>query len=243
MLRTQHCVRTGSVQTFTAPVDGWYEVTLLGAKGGNDGGGTRGFGGKTIAEISLSALQNIYVYVGYAGQDQAHGYGAGWNGGGNPGGGHGSSGSGGGASDIRTMSGNWNQNLGSRGYVAGGGGGAGNYDHWNGHGGSNGGVGGGLTGGTSQHGVSGGTQTNPGPGGTFGCGGINRSDGGGGGGGWYGGGADQSGDDTYGDKGGGGGSSYYGGTEGMANRSASTYAGVNNGPCRVTFILKERVKN
>lgn len=209
---------TGSVQTFTAPVDGWYRVQLWGAKGGNDdtdhiwGDGNDGIGGNgayVTGEIHLTAGARLYVYVGQPGADNTTGTGAGWNGGGNPGS-SGWSGSGGGATDIRTVSGNWDQNLNYRIAVAAGGGGAGVRSH-------NGGYGGALIGGNGDgfrerdgRGM-GGTQTEAGKKGGFGYGGTASPDGGGGGGGWYGGGAGDN------DTGAGGGSSYISGYPGCSN--------------------------
>ena len=235
---------TGTVQTFTAPVSGWYEVHLWGSDGGDDAA-PGGNGGYATGMLHINARQNIYVYVGRRGESGT-GYNPSYNGGGNSGGGHGWSGSGGGATDVRTASGAWNQNLWSRLLVAGAGGGGGCA--------TAGGVGGGTVGGTSAGGIRGGTQTSAGPGGSFGIGGTNRMDGGGGGGGWYGGGADQSGDRHRGDLGGGGGSSYIGGSAANPVRNGKTIAGNswmpntslngqmvgNNGPCFCYFYLTER---
>jgi len=192
---------TGSEQTFTAPVDGWYKVQLWGAKGGNDSC-TGGNGAYVTGEVHVTAGTKLYVYVGDAGQSWANGYGAGYNGGGLPGT-SGASGSGGGATDIRTQPGAWTKTLSSRIAVAAGGGGGG----WHGYGG----YGGALNGGDGSPGGSGGGQSSGG--GSFGVGGMPSSDGGGGGGGWYGGGG------GYGDTGGGGGSSYLVGYPGCAASS------------------------
>ena len=195
---------TGSVQVFRAPIDGTYEVSLWGAKGGNDrhmganGAYVDGF-------IYLTAGQELYVYVGAPGKDAATGTGAGYNGGGNPG--HkGRSGSGGGATSISTVSGLWNDSnvLNNRIAVAAGGGGGGNY--------SVGGAGGDLNG-VNGGGGRGGTQTRGYQGGKFGIGGTPSPDGGGGG--WYGGGAGNK------DNGGGGGSSYLNGYNGCELRNTS----------------------
>ena len=203
-----------------------------------------GCGGYVAAEMYIKAHQSIYVYVGCEGRSNVSGKGAGYNGGGNPGL-SGWSGSGGGASDIRSVSGDWNENLWSRILVAAGGGGAGH---------SPGGYGGGLVGGSSanansyqglQRGIAGATQNSPGIRGGFGYGGTNISDGGGGGGGWYGGGAGDK------DVGGSGGSSYIGGTTSNPVMNARTIAGNswmpntslagtmlgNSGPCYVYIHL------
>ena len=73
---------TGSVQTFTAPVDGIYQFELWGS-GGAQGGGN---GGYTVCSVHIGQLQTIYVFVGGTGvplfganSDLAVG---GWNGGG-----------------------------------------------------------------------------------------------------------------------------------------------------------------
>ena len=72
----------GSVQTFTAPVDGIYQFELWGS-GGAQGGGN---GGYTVCSVHIGQLQTIYVFVGGTGvplfganSDLAVG---GWNGGG-----------------------------------------------------------------------------------------------------------------------------------------------------------------
>ena len=257
---------TGTVQTFTAPVDGWYKVQLWGAAGGDDGDhhGWRqgGKGGYVEAEIKLEAEQKIYVYIGAPGMDNVTATGAGYNGGGNPGT-DGYSGSGGGASDIRLIDGEWDNPVGlsTRILVAGGGGGAGLR--------GDGGYGGGLVGGNGRGdawndqygnnfpGGDGGTQTSAGNRGGFGYGGTNGADGGGGGGGWYGGGArgpcrpsDSGPNDN--DVGGGGGSSYIGGYGSIQIRNAYTKAGNeqmpsfdggfmtgNDGPCHARFLIVE----
>ena len=196
---------TGTVQTFIAPVNGWYKVQLWGAQGGYDSPGT-GQGGKGAyvgGEVHVNAGTKLYVYVGAPGANSTTGTGAGYNGGANSGGEHGYSGSGGGATDIRISSGDWTDGLGSRIAVAAGGGGGG----CNG----NGGYGGALTGGNGQPGGSGGGQNYGGNKARFGVGGTPSPDGGGGGGGWYGGGAGD------GDTGGGGGSSYLSGFSGCTN--------------------------
>ena len=199
-------------------MSGWYKCYLWGARGGSDAciGGNGGF---VQTDIHLTAGQSYYVYVGASGSSHVYNTGAGYNGAGNAGAdAGGTSGGGGGATDIRTISGSWNQNLGSRIVVAGGGGGGGLH--------SVGGVGGGLVGGTSPGGIRGGTQTSAGNRGGFGYGGNAQVDGGGGGGGWYGGGASTGG--TPGgsnDQGGGGGSSYVGGRPEANTRNTSTIAG------------------
>ena len=74
---------TKSVQTFTAPVDGWYQVQLWGADGGALSGYVGGKGGYTRCYVHLNARDYIYVFVGGSGvgltSNEAVG---GWNGGG-----------------------------------------------------------------------------------------------------------------------------------------------------------------
>ena len=111
---------TGTPQTFVAPLSGAYKVELWGAQGGGTSGG---HGAYTSGIIELTKGEKIYVYVGESGSIDGIG---GWNGGG--------SGRlleeeghkyGGGATDIRLMSGAWNNqlSLNSRIMVAAGGGG------------------------------------------------------------------------------------------------------------------------
>lgn len=112
---------TGSPQSFTTSYDGKYMLEVWGAQGGNDIyypttniGGT---GGYTKGEFTLSANTNLYVYVGGQGTGCTT---SNW----------GSSG-GGGATDIRLVSGDWNNQDGlySRIIVAGGGGGRHGQDY------------------------------------------------------------------------------------------------------------------
>ena len=196
---------TGAVQTFIVPA-GVTAVTIdaIGAQGGSSFNTAGGPGGETVATISVTPGQTLYVYVGGmgGGGSFAGGGTGGFNGGGSGGstiaGGPGGGG-GGGASDVR-QGGN---TLVNRVVVAGGGGGAG------GGLGGVGGAGGGTIGETGSPGVNplaggggGGTQTTGGAGGTGaggqtgapgvlgtgGAGGSGDVGGGGGGGGYYGGG-------------------------------------------------------
>ena len=64
MLQIQHCVRTGSVQTFTAPVDWIYRLTCYGAYGGSYAAGPGGI----ACDYELAAQQTLYVYVGEQGR-------------------------------------------------------------------------------------------------------------------------------------------------------------------------------
>jgi hypothetical protein len=214
---------TGSVQSFTAPYTGIYQLETWGAQGGNAGyysysgaTGVGGHGGYSTGDISLTKGQTLYVYVGGQGGSTSGEYvgysgirvAGGWNGGG-AGLKYGMTG-GGGATDIRTSSdGNWQDNLSQRIIVSGGGGGAGNSQNSSVL--SNGGAGGGLTGeqmpnNTQFYGRTagiGGTQSN---GYAFGRGADSTFDNlcGGGGSGYYGG---RVGDNSTG---GGGGSGYIG---------------------------------
>ena len=165
--KSNHYGYTGDVQRFVAPRDGYYRIELWGAQGGNISGtgydmngNNRGdltyIGGKgayTTGDVYLSESQVVYIYVGGKGSDnisltrtenQDVG---GYNGGGSLSSGQGVYGStGGGATDIRIVSGTWNDfnSLKSRIMVAAGGGGA-NFRN-QGYGEGNGGAGGTLIG-------------------------------------------------------------------------------------------------
>ena len=227
---------TGSVQTFTAPVSGWYQIECWGGHGDWYVGGK---GGYTYGEFYIEKSTTLYVVVGQASRDTASGNYGGWNGGGNGDGpyegSHGSSGSGGGATDVRLSSAgagssNWQIGLTSRIIVAGGGGGGLGQDRPPV---ASGGHGGGWTGGKT-----GGSQTS---GYAFGYGqSMNRADYQGGGGGWYGG--------YGGPNGGGGGSSYVSGISDGAvytsyrARKGGTIAGGNsefNGRAKIILIESE----
>ena len=117
---------TGNMQSYTTLLSGTYQIELWGASGGDIASHRGGLGGYTSGYIELTSGQNLYFYVGGQGQNSSIG---GWNGG--------SSlsymeerfgSSGGGATDVRVVSGNWNDfaSLKSRIMVSGGGGGA-NY--------------------------------------------------------------------------------------------------------------------
>lgn len=152
---------SGSVQTFTAPVDGWYSINCLAAKGGNGGNVTLPLnysnGGSSYGEFHVKALTKLYIYVGQASQGNR----GGWNGGAgvmlhlpeyevfeyNQSGG-------GGATDVRYIADPTpNQylntsSINSRIIVAGGGGGAEDYE--SGGGTTHGGDGGGFVGGNGN---------------------------------------------------------------------------------------------
>lgn len=102
---------TGGYQTFIAPAVGYYKFELWGAQGTGDA--TSGRGGYVSGIKKLNQGDTFYVYVG---SKNAKG---GWNGGGKGNSTYG----GGGATDIRIVSGDWDnyESLKSRIMVAGGG--------------------------------------------------------------------------------------------------------------------------
>ncbi len=193
-------------QEFTAPYTGDYLLEVWGASGqGNnvysDGGnvGAPGRGGYSKGTVRLTAGEKLYIYIGGTGsyRNSVGTVAGGYNGGGyarKTTSDHWTVFSGGGGTDMRLVSGVWNDSssLLSRIIVAGGGGGASMLT-------GAGGYGGGLTGGngiTNSSIYPGGTQTNGGgTGASFGKGadseaanGMNASWGSSGaGGGWYGG--------------------------------------------------------
>ncbi len=127
---------TGDVQTFVAPRDGYYNIELWGAQGGNTTlpalKGTGGKGAYTSGNIYLNQGDTLYIYVGGKGTDgnsvqepilNVGGY----NGGGNNNSLDSASAAGGGATDVRLLGGSYNSfdSLKSRIMVAGGGGGSG----------------------------------------------------------------------------------------------------------------------
>ena len=198
----KYYVYTGSAQTFIAPATGTYKVQLYGA-GSYPASGK---GAYTEGLITLSQGTTLYVYVG--------GY-NGYNGGGSS---RNGTVFGGGATDIRTVGGAWDSEVGlrSRIMVAAGGGSYGHPSRPGTNGGaltsSNSGDGCG-TGGTGATQIAAGSYRA-----SFGKGGegttANGGYGGAGGGGYYGGGGvtpDSSNDD---EKGGAGGSSYISGHTG-----------------------------
>lgn len=239
----------------TIPTTGNYQVEVWGAQGG---GTTGGNGGYSVGNISLTAGQKIYIYVGGKGDSTTMNSFGGFNGGGISGysSAPATSGGGGGATDIRIGG----RTLANRMIVAGGGGGGTSEDS------TVGGIGGGTTGGAGNTsyggtagtqiagGFSGGTGITGGTVGSLGQGGhggnatgdTSDSGGAGGGGGYYGGGGG-SGCDDYATMGsGGGGSGYIGGvTSGqtiagnatMPNPSGGTMTGrTGNGYARITYL-------
>ena len=168
---------TGNYQTFKAPRTGKYYMQTWGASGGDvldladdglTGHASGGRGGYSSGYVELNKDEILYIYVGGqgSGKNQVGTATGGYNGGGD--------GylrttdtyrqvsSGGGATDIRLVSGAWNNSssLASRIMVAGGGGGA----HQNNNNANNlsmidGGVGGTLTGGSGVFKANGGFST------------------------------------------------------------------------------------
>lgn len=249
---------TGAAQTFTAPCEGNYKVELWGAQGGTSRRGSKigGYGGYTAGTLSVAKNSAFYVYVGQVGTYNS-GYNS-YNGGGYGGETTGEAkyegSGGGGATDIRVVSGVWNNadSLRSRIMVAAGGGGGAyetaNPTTWYALGGKAGGLTGyiatGMTTNAQSHYGTGGSQTAAGTsvngknGGGFGYGGdsYSLSAGAGGGGGWYGGGA------TSNTSGGGGGSSYISGHTGSVAVASITSSSPKSGcststtsnPCSIT---------
>ena len=225
-------------QEFIAPYDGMYKLEVWGASGAaGDSASIGGKGGYSKGYIKLEAGDKLYIYIGGEGENITSGTtGGGYNGGGNASvGGYGKpAGGGGGATDIRTVSGDWNDSasLDSRIIVAGGGGGGGAWYTGASHNFSGGAGGGehGMAGSGSSGNPAGsaGTQTSAGYAsgqsstrGGFGYGGTGlraSSSAGGGGGGYYGGGGSYC-------SGGGGGSGYIGGVIAFNSDEAITIVG------------------
>ena len=142
---------TGSYQEFEAPYTGYYKMECWGAQGGSYSG-TGGKGAYTSGNIYLKKGQKIYIYVGQTGDGLQT---ATYNGGG-------ASGTlyngraGGGATDIRLVSGEWDnfESLKSRIMIAAGGGGSMGASYK-----CNGGAGGALSGYSGSKGGSGGNYT------------------------------------------------------------------------------------
>ena len=121
---------TGNVQTFTAPYTGTYKIECWGARGGGNSSDEHGNGAYTEGLINLSKGGELYLYVGSRGTSgESTGI---YSSDGTFNGGGGYTGysdyncaTGGGATDIRLISGNWNDfnSLKSRIMVAAGAGG------------------------------------------------------------------------------------------------------------------------
>ena len=231
---------TGGEQTFITPVSGTYKVELWGAGAGNDNT-TLSFGSYTSGFIKLKLGMLMYVYVGENGFKTVTGKdnkSFRFNGGGYGNfvcykyhsttsiGPYGFNLVGGGATDIRIVSGEWNDfsSLKSRLMVAAGSGGINMRERYNSYG-----NGGGLYSedggyfGNEKYKATGATQTSPGSvNGKFGIGGYaiyggdncDINDGGGGGGGYYGGGGSSTGNNVYQASTGAGGSSFISGHNG-----------------------------
>ena len=115
------------MQTFTAPVETNYKIECWGASGGNAVVGYGGGGGYVSGEISLTKDRTLYVYIGQKGNGSNQ-YSSTYmfNGGGYANKNDTQCGScGGGATDIRTINGDWDNStsLNSRIMIAAGGGG------------------------------------------------------------------------------------------------------------------------
>ena len=126
---------TGNYETVNIPIDGRYKIELWGAQGANFSEYIGGYGAYTSGIISLKSNDKLYVYVGGSN---------GYNGGNSLNSSYGANG--GGSTDIRLVSGAWNNfdSLKSRIMVAAGGGSA--EKRGSGYGEGNGGAGGGLIG-------------------------------------------------------------------------------------------------
>ena len=201
-------------QSVSISKSGKYKIELWGA-------GKSGYGAYTSGNINLEEGDNLYLYLGSLNSA--------FNGGGNCGGNSCEDGSG--ATDIRLVSGAWNNatSLGSRIMVAGGGGG---FNPWSS--GYKGGNAGGLIG------YNGNGDQSPNPGnqiaggsasandysGSFGRGGRGEKWGGGGGAGWYGG---AGGRNSGTGNGGAGGSSYISGHTGSVAVTSKTDNTPKNG--------------
>lgn len=248
---------TGSVQTFTAPVAGYYNLQVWGAQGGRslaDGSikDTGGLGGYSSGDVYLEAGETIYIAVGGKGADPVRGTDSagGWNGGGNSTHDHSDdevAGAGGGATSITNGTKRGDGQLKnyssykSQVLIAAGGGGGGEWTYTD-----SAGVGGGLNGGLGRGclNMSAATQTS---GYAFGQGGAGiwpsswganaAADGlAGGGGGWYGG-YGSSSNDNYAASGhptssAGGGSSYI---DGVLNGVTTSGVQSGNGKAIVTY--------
>jgi len=244
---------TGDYQIFTAPAPGYYKFELNGAAG--SGVSYQGLGAYTSGELYLDEGNTLYVYVGEcvvyddtANKTAFNGGGAGglmtYN--------NTYKGEGGGATDVRLVSGTWDDfdSLKSRIMVAAGGGGQGNYSAQGGDGGlSIGGMG--LEGRYSSSYVYpegtpyGGTQSSAGTRGGFGYGGVGqeqRVSGAGGGGGYFGGSGGNG--EVAASAGGGGGSSFISGvwwSNAIAESSTSGSITFTNQPNHYSGYVFEKV--
>ena len=85
---------TGSVQTFTAPIDGEYTLEVGGAQGGGESDLEGGKGGKSTGKVTLKKGETIYLYVGQSGSNNYGTASGTYNGGGAAGGVFGTAGGG-----------------------------------------------------------------------------------------------------------------------------------------------------
>jgi prepilin-type N-terminal cleavage/methylation domain-containing protein len=135
---------TGNYQTFTAPAAGNYKIELWGAASESyresDSTWNRSPGNYVSGNITLTQGQKLYIYAGGKGTEatsSSSNNGAGWNGGGSARmgdyGGYQIGRGGGGATDVRLVSGVWNDfnSLKSRIMVAGGAGTISPQNIWN----------------------------------------------------------------------------------------------------------------
>ena len=154
---------TGDYQEFVAPHDGDYKIDLWGAQGGSSDDAAGGKGAYTSGIIHLDKGDELYIYVGGAGSSRTYNDGTGSIAGGYNGGGAGNvsrtnynqkNGSGGGATDVRLVSGAWNNATSLRSRIMVAAGGAGIYSATGSSGvqaPAGGGYGGALTGGSSYY--------------------------------------------------------------------------------------------
>jgi hypothetical protein len=216
---------TGSLVTFTVPINGTYQIIAFGSQGGNAAGGPGGRGAEIGGDFTLMQGETLQIAVGAAGGSQKGGYGGGGGGtfvvgpdntplviaGAGGGGGSvdgpagpGLTGPDGGNGDAGSYPGGAGGTGGGGGGGSGGGGGGGFLSNG---GPANSSLSPGVTGGAAFPDLTGGTV-----GGGFGGGGGGGSLGGGGGGGYSGGGGGTLSHHPVFISGGGGGGSFEAGT-------------------------------
>lgn len=197
-------------QEFIVPYGkaGWYKIELWGASGGDVGGNKGGAGAYTSGVIYLEENEALYFYVGTKPSSTAGGANGGGKGSNNAAGG-------GGATDVRLVSGTWNDasSLQTRIMVASGGSGA-TQNASGQNGGSIETYSAAVDNGATQ--TSGGTSPTGGAAGRLGIGGDAISNGSGGGAGYFGGAGGAS------NQPGGGGSSFISGYAGVNSDNANT---------------------
>lgn len=245
----------GGFQVFNVPKSGRYLIELWGAQGGDyNANNVGGKGAYTSGIINLTKNEKIYVYVGGKGVARTAGFNGGAAGGPST---DGTYTAGGGATDVRLVSGIWNnaESLKSRIMVAAGGSGTGYYGAVL-HGGAGGALVG-LTGNASREGchtvATGATQTSAGlaiNGGAsisgFGYSSLTTNYGTGGGGGYYGGGSGNATSSCV--SSGAGGSSYISGYTGCVAIDSETSLpkegctdGTNDNECSIHYSGKKFV--